>query len=147
MPDYILKDGCLYHYGIFGQKWGRRRFQNEDGTYTEEGKRRRRKEDGYSDDYKKAAKLRKKSTKELSTKEIEELNRRDNAVAQYNRNNKSKNIGEDAVKKLGNKILEKTTEAIAVAAVAYGTKYVSNWYQENKDSIKDVINLYKDSWR
>ena len=30
----------LYHHGIKGQKWGVRRFQNKDGTYTEAGKRR-----------------------------------------------------------------------------------------------------------
>lgn len=30
----------LYHYGIKGQKWGVRRYQNPDGTLTEEGKRR-----------------------------------------------------------------------------------------------------------
>lgn len=30
----------LKHYGILGQKWGVRRFENEDGTLTEEGKRR-----------------------------------------------------------------------------------------------------------
>lgn len=28
----------LYHYGIKGQKWGIRRYQNEDGTYTALGK-------------------------------------------------------------------------------------------------------------
>lgn len=32
----------LYHHGIKGQKWGIRRFQNEDGSYTSEGKERRR---------------------------------------------------------------------------------------------------------
>lgn len=31
----------LYHHGIQGQKWGIRRYQNEDGTYTSEGKKRR----------------------------------------------------------------------------------------------------------
>ena len=31
----------LYHHGILGQKWGVRRYQNEDGTYTNLGKRRR----------------------------------------------------------------------------------------------------------
>lgn len=31
----------LYHHGIKGQKWGIRRFQNEDGTYTNAGKERR----------------------------------------------------------------------------------------------------------
>ena len=30
----------LYHHGILGQKWGVRRFQNSDGTLTDEGKRR-----------------------------------------------------------------------------------------------------------
>jgi uncharacterized protein YnzC (UPF0291/DUF896 family) len=30
----------LYHHGIKGQKWGERRYQNEDGTLTEAGKRR-----------------------------------------------------------------------------------------------------------
>lgn len=31
----------LVRYGIKGQKWGVRRFQNSDGSYTEEGKKRR----------------------------------------------------------------------------------------------------------
>ena len=36
MNDY-LKTKELYHHGIKGQKWGVRRYQNEDGTLTEEG--------------------------------------------------------------------------------------------------------------
>ena len=32
--------GELYHHGIKGQKWGIRRYQNEDGSLTEEGKKR-----------------------------------------------------------------------------------------------------------
>lgn len=38
---------CLSHHGIKGQEWGKRRFQNEDGSYTEEGKRRYRIGDRY----------------------------------------------------------------------------------------------------
>lgn len=30
----------LMHYGVKGQKWGVRRFENKDGTLTEEGKKR-----------------------------------------------------------------------------------------------------------
>lgn len=30
----------LYHHGIKGMKWGERRFQNEDGSLTEEGRKR-----------------------------------------------------------------------------------------------------------
>ena len=36
-PTYLI------HYGIQGQKWGIRRFQNEDGTWTPEGLERRNK--------------------------------------------------------------------------------------------------------
>ena len=30
----------LMHYGVLGQKWGVRRYQNPDGTLTAEGKKR-----------------------------------------------------------------------------------------------------------
>lgn len=38
---YGWDDGTsLYHYGIPGQKWGIRRWQNADGSFNEEGKKR-----------------------------------------------------------------------------------------------------------
>ena len=37
-----LNSEFLEHYGIPGQKWGIRRYQNEDGSLTEAGERRRR---------------------------------------------------------------------------------------------------------
>lgn len=41
MPnEYIICNGELYHWGIKGQKWGVRRFQNKDGTLTKAGKER-----------------------------------------------------------------------------------------------------------
>lgn len=51
----------LAHHGIKGQKWGVRRFQNPDGTLTEEGKKR------YVKDTESSS--RKKSYQELSTEE------------------------------------------------------------------------------
>jgi hypothetical protein len=40
MNAYIINDGELYHHGIKGQRWGVRRFQNEDGTLTDAGVKR-----------------------------------------------------------------------------------------------------------
>ena len=40
MNDY-LSTRELYHHGIKGQKWGVRRFQNEDGSLTDAGKKLR----------------------------------------------------------------------------------------------------------
>lgn len=37
---YYISNNELYHFGIKGQKWGIRRYQNEDGSYTELGKER-----------------------------------------------------------------------------------------------------------
>lgn len=37
--DYIYNQS-LYHHGIKGQKWGVRRYQNEDGSYTPAGEQR-----------------------------------------------------------------------------------------------------------
>ena len=42
---YIYDEDSLMHHGVKGQKWGQRRYQNSDGTWTEEGKARRRTSD------------------------------------------------------------------------------------------------------
>lgn len=38
MSVYVVYSPELYHHGIKGQKWGVRRYQNEDGSLTYEGK-------------------------------------------------------------------------------------------------------------
>lgn len=38
---YVENDyNSIYHFGIKGQRWGIRRYQNEDGTLTQEGRKR-----------------------------------------------------------------------------------------------------------
>ena len=77
MEYEILKSDELYHWGIKGQKWGVRRYQNKDGSLTPAGKKRLKKE---SEALKKEAAILKnrKSTKskierlEAKRKSIEE---------------------------------------------------------------------------
>lgn len=56
----------LYHWGIKGQKWGVRRYQNKDGSLTAEGKKRYQQND--HPDYTHAHE--KKSVRELSDSEL-----------------------------------------------------------------------------
>ncbi len=77
-----MSENYIMHYGIPKMKWGIRRYQNSDGTYTEEGKRRRRK---YSDDYEYYNTLKKKNYKEMSNKELNDYNNRANLEANYKR--------------------------------------------------------------
>jgi len=61
---------ALQHYGVKGQKWGVRNYQNPDGTYTEEGKKRRRvgyKKDETSEEDK--VKIAGKAYKDMTRKE------------------------------------------------------------------------------
>ena len=121
----------LYHHGILGQKWGVRRFQNEDGSYTSEGKRRRR--DSFkssiknafrvSDDERRKRELAKKPSSKLSNKELRELNERYN-LEQQRRNYEHK--GQSYLKTIANKLREQSAQAIVGAMVAAGTIYVKN---------------------
>lgn len=40
MSNYTIHNGELYHHGVKGQKWGRRRYQNKDGSLTPAGIKR-----------------------------------------------------------------------------------------------------------
>lgn len=45
MSQYVIVNGELYHHGVKGMRWGVRRYQNDDGSLTERGKKRYLKED------------------------------------------------------------------------------------------------------
>ena len=67
----------LYHHGIKGQRWGIRRYQNPDGTYTEAGLKRLHKKDvrwakrNYNKLYKKTYKKSKKEFNRYLKKELD----------------------------------------------------------------------------
>lgn len=78
----------LYHWGVKGQKWGFRRYQNKDGSLTAAGRKRQKK--NLSQDAKDAYKLKKKKVGELSNAELKKLNERQNLERTYKQNNKTK---------------------------------------------------------
>ena len=89
----IQRDDYLMHYGVKGMKWGVRRYVNEDGSYTEAGKKR----------YKDVPKhfMRRKY---IGTKEIEALPRKQRNALERWINDNQKDLylkGKDLYKKVG----------------------------------------------
>lgn len=107
-PEYVLA-----HHGIKGQRWGVRRFQNEDGTLTAAG----RKKYGSKDNYE-VEQLKKKKVKDLSNDELRK-------IAERKQLEKAVKSGDAETKRLlaeqGVKLL---TTAAVVATVAVGSKYI-----------------------
>lgn len=66
----------LYHYGIIGQKWGVRRYQNKDGTRTPAGKKRDNQEPAKSEDHMNSRMSKSKAPSGLSNDELRKLNER-----------------------------------------------------------------------
>jgi len=89
----------LAHYGIKGQKWGQRRFQEENGTYTAAGRERYRKSSGSSGktggikksktrgaDEKDRRQWKAKDASDLSDEELRKRNNRLQAEQNYKNN-------------------------------------------------------------
>ena len=97
----------LYHWGIRDQKWGVRRYQNPDGTYTEEGKiRKRAARGGYSEDYE----LSRRDPNTLTNEELKRASDRKKTEAEY-MDNRLKSSGVSKTTKY-------VTTGIAAAATA-----------------------------
>lgn len=100
----------LRHYGIKGQKWGIRRFQNKNGTLTPDGKKR------YSDDYKKAHD--KKDHREMSDNELRSRINRLQMEQTYSKLTAStKNTGKqyiDKIIKVGTTVAALTSTGLTV---------------------------------
>lgn len=67
----------FYHHGILGQKWGVRRYQNENGSLTPSGKKR------YSAEHIDARELSKKGVSRLTNDELRRFNERMNLERNY----------------------------------------------------------------
>ena len=130
----MRKEQELYHFGILGMKWGIRRFQNEDGTYTEEGKRRKSKGRDYDPDYWKAHDN--KKVEYMSDKELQKRINRMNNEKQYKALTKStgRKISEGTIN-IGKKFF---STAVVGVLIGMATKY-------SKEHIPEIISAGKNA--
>ena len=131
-PSYLI------HYGIQGQKWGVRRFQNEDGTYTELGKKRR----GLSEYYDtKTEKFTKKGDLYVYHKPVNDfLKERKKAEKDYDK--AFKKYDKKNNEKTRKKMIEKGQELSALEKIA-DDKRLFEKYIGNIGDYKDGIKSFK----
>lgn len=148
----------LEHHGIKGQQWGVRRFQNEDGTLTEEGMRRYgivgddgklritndiknelRRQNAQDNSYKETLNKEKQQNKPISK-------RRQQLIDDYKKQGLTQEQAEvSAYKRESMEKFLKITAAVALtAAVAYGAYKGRQWLLKNGDQkIKAGTDIFR----
>ena len=124
----------IAHFGIKGQKWGDRRYQNPDGTYTEEGKARRRSSDGKSEYDSGSKKWKSKEARHLSDDELNRRNSRLQREKQYI------DMTQPAIKKETKAILKKI---FVMTAVGVAAGVATSHYKSLAASGEEWLNLVK----
>lgn len=123
----------LYHHGIKGQKWGIRRFQNPDGSYTEAGLKRYRRFDAKSD-------LGYKPFQRLNNVQSGYADRYKTDIKGYMKNTKKSNTTKRETKRT-----EYAREAKAFLARSETTKAMNQYYNSLFSSDKKNLNqTYKE---
>lgn len=123
----------LRHWGILGMKWGRRRYQNKDGSLTPEGKKRYAEEDMVDESHVKA---RAKSAKSMNDQDLQEAILRLQREKLYSDLTKPKvTKGREFVDKAINKLGDKTLE---VAVNKLSDKVINKTFDKIFDSIASL---------
>ena len=131
----------LYHYGILGQKWGVRRFQNKDGTRTLAGKRREE-QSSKSEDHIKSRDSKSKAPSGLSNEELKKLNERLQLEETYKRLTaekieKSESFVKKAIKNGGEQALTEFSKGIFLGSAKLLVQKASPQFAEAAFKLKD----------
>ena len=135
----------LSHSGVKGMKWGVRRYQNSDGTLTEEGKRRY----GSKEDYDRyVSRNAKKKIKEMSDSELNDrINRLklENSYKELDPNEASKKKARDFVVDVMTTVGKNTlTNILTQASVhALGVAINKACKVDSTDAAKRIVNPQK----
>lgn len=116
----------LYHHGIKGQKWGVRRFQNPDGSYTSAGKARRNSGERSSSN----SEARKARAKKIAT--AAGAITLAAAAAYVAANPKTRKFALDAAKSMGSMASQKTK-----ALAQKGKDYAQKAAKQAKEGVKE----------
>jgi hypothetical protein len=130
LSNYIITNGEIYHWGIKGMKWGRRRYQNPDGTLTPEGKTR-------YDDREKKKSMRKdvKNRRLLSDADIKKK------IERIKLEKELKSLTEDELlpgKKVVSNILSNSGQKVATTLLTGAVLYATKAAMEKKFDIKEM---------
>ena len=133
-------DDVLAHHGILGQKWGRRRFQNEDGTRTSAGKKREQ-TISKSEDHKESREFKSKATIGLSNNELKKLNERLQLEETYKklsaeRLKRSQSFVKKAITKAGSDAFSEFSKGVLLGGAKLLVKKMSPEFAELSFGIK-----------
>lgn len=104
----------LVHYGVKGQKWGRRRYQNKDGSLTAEGKKHYGTADAFNKQYEKDIK-READHMRIYQHQANQASKDLSEISDHNYNTRTKKMKEAAEDEIRNRVYKMSDQELREA--------------------------------